>query len=121
MGLLDGDIANIANDALGGILLDVTVTPKVVTSIRPGKLADTWPTSGTASGKGFTEDYGDFARSSGIPATDRKVIILAKSLLAGGVELAPKRGDRVVAEGRTYDVIEVKRDPAGATWEIQAR
>jgi hypothetical protein len=119
MGLLDGDIATIANDALGGILLDVSVAPKVVTNTAPGKFADSWPVA--HGGKGFVEDYSDFARASGIPATDRKVVLLAKSLLASGAELTPKRGDRVTAEGRTYDVIEVGRDPAGATWELQAR
>ena len=120
MGLLDGDIAAIANDALGGLLLDLTVAPKVVTGIGPGKFADSWPVA--HPGKGFVEDYDDFARASGIPATDRKIVILANSLLdGGGAEMAPARGDRVAAEGRTYDIIEARRDPAGVTWELRAR
>ncbi len=120
MDLLDGDIAAIANDALGGILLDVTVAPKVVTGIGPGKFVASWPVA--HPGKGFVKDYSDFARASGIPATDRKIVVLAKSLLDGsGTEVAPMRGDLVTVRGRTYDIIDVKRDPAGATWELQAR
>ena len=54
--------------------------------------------------------------NSAVLATDLKVVILADTLA-----VEPTTAGRVVAEGKTLSVIDVQRDPAGATWEIQAR
>lgn len=64
-------------------------------------------------------DYSDYRRLAvGIPATDRKIIILAATL-ADDVEPAP--GLAVTAEGRDWQIVAVARDPAAATWELQVR
>ena len=67
--------------------------------------------------KALVDDYSDFRRSSaGIPATDRKIIILAASL-----SVEPSVGHTVTAEGRDWQIIALTRDPAVATWEVQGR
>lgn len=52
-----------------------------------------------------------------IRATDVRVMIIA-----GSLDVEPTTSDRVTVNGVTYAVIvSVKRDPAGALWELQAR
>lgn len=65
----------------------------------------------------LVDDYSDFRRSSlGIPANDRKIIILAAS-----APVSPAVGHAVRAEGRDWSIISLSRDPAAATWECQGR
>lgn len=52
----------------------------------------------------------------GIPAHDRKIIILAASL-----SVAPAVGHTITAEGRDWQIVALTRDPAKATWEVQGR
>lgn len=121
MGLLDGDIATIVNDALGGTLLDMTIAPVVQTPVsgKPGKFTQSWPVAHAC--KGMIADYSDFARANGMPATDRQIVVLANSYRdQNGDLLTPKRGDRATL-GRTYDVINVGTDPATAHWALQVR
>lgn len=67
--------------------------------------------------KALVEDYSDFRRSAlGIPANDRKIIILAASVAA-----PPAVGHTIRAEGRDWQIITLSRDPAAATWEVQGR
>ena len=62
----------------------------------------------------FTQDTVD---GTLIRATDARVMIIA-----GSLAIEPTTSDRVTVNGVTYTVIVgVKRDPAGATWELQAR
>lgn len=76
-------------------------------------------------GRGFVDNYSDFARFGGMADKgDAKVVILQKSLPPFTL---PKRRDRVKARRandpveREYTVVEVDQDPAQATWELQAR
>lgn len=67
--------------------------------------------------KALVDDYSDMRRvTAGIPAHDRKIIILAASL-----SVAPAVGHTITAEGRDWQIIALSRDPAGATWEVQGR
>lgn len=76
--------------------------------------------------KALVTDYSDFRRVSlGIPATDRLVIVLGKSLPAGVI---PAKGQKVTAPdparglaSATFEVISVTGDPAGAVYELQGR
>lgn len=78
-----------------------------------GKTTSTYP------GKGFVEDYAaDLVDGTIISKNDRIINIIALSILNRPV---PKPGDRVVAEGVTYNIIKVKRDPAGAMYTCQGR
>lgn len=111
--LLSGGIAAMLNDVLGEGLLPVTLR-------RPTRAADGQggflPSYSAHAGKGFVEDYSDMARRSGIPGSDRKIVVLAKSL-----DLVPLRDDEVTVRGATYKVVEVRSDPALATYELQVR
>lgn len=67
--------------------------------------------------KALVDDYSDMRRAtSGIPANDRKIIILATSL-----SVAPAVGHTINAEGRDWQIVALTRDPARATWEVQGR
>lgn len=76
--------------------------------------------------KALVTDPSDYRRISlGIPATDRRVLVLAASLPAG---VYPAKGHKITApdpaEGlamTTFDVIERTGDLAGALAELQAR
>lgn len=69
--------------------------------------------------KVLVEDYSDYRRQAvGIPANDRKIIVLANSIADGAV---PAAGYTITAEGRDWSVVSVARDPAAATYELQAR
>lgn len=67
--------------------------------------------------KALVDDYSDMRRAtSGIPANDRKIIILAASLA-----VQPAVGHAIRAEDRDWQIISLSRDPAAATWEVQGR
>lgn len=114
------DIAKIVNDSIAGAggVLDATLT-----SITPQT-----PSSGNAiipsiptqhACKGFIDDYKDSEIDGTIVRKgDRKVTLLGASITPS---VAPKTNDQVSIEGDTYDVQEVTRDPAGATYELQVR
>ncbi len=111
--LLEGGIAEMLDAALGEVMLSVTLRKPTRVSDGQGGF-----TSGFAehAAKGFVEDYSDLARANGIPGTDRKIVILAKS-----TAVTPARDDEVTLRGRTYRVVAVASDPALATYELQAR
>jgi hypothetical protein len=114
MSLFNIDLPGILNNAMGSLLIDATITPSTRSS--DGQGGQTLSYGAPVAAKGFTDTYSDFARLSGIPATDRKIIILAASTTA-----VPKQGDRVTIDGGTFDIIAVNKDPALATYELQAR
>lgn len=67
--------------------------------------------------KALVDDYSYMRRATpGIPANDRKIIILAASL-----SVQPAIGHAIRAEGRDWQIIGLSRDPAAATWEAQGR
>lgn len=49
---------------------------------------------------------------------DRRILLLANSI-AGLV--VPKQHDKITAEGQTWRVVDVTRDPVAATYELQVR
>lgn len=76
--------------------------------------------------KALITDYSDYRRISlGIPATDRQVLVLGKSLPTG---IVPAKGHQITAPDpsnggtmRTFDVIAKTGDPASALYKLQAR
>lgn len=115
MSILDS-IPQIVADATAGVARDITYH-------KPGEpTSDGWGgwTPGTPQDiacKGIVDDYSAVARSvAGIPANDRRIIIFAATLAH-----TPKPNETLTAEGRTWTIIAVNRDPAAATWEIQVR
>jgi len=127
MGLLDGEIKNIVGGALDFIMIDMVLVKVTPGAYNPILDTDASTTANIAC-RGFVDDYSDEARSlsardaggksqSIIEASDRKITVLALSLGS----TVPAIRDTITAEGVTYQIINVKRDPASATYTIQAR
>lgn len=118
MGVLDS-IPGIVAQALGPIFKPATLT--VASAKTPdGRGGFTRSTTAHAC-QAILTDYSDALRAlsnGSIALRDRKAIIIAKSLPAG---VAPAIGDTLTIEGEDWAAVTVKRDPASATFEIQAR
>ena len=116
---LPTDIGRAVLSGLGGYMLPVTLLQTIAGERTPDNLtAGRKTTTSTVTFKGMVEEYSRYSvENSFVQRGDRKLLLLAAS--APGV--APKPGDRAVAEGVTYVVIDVKRDPADATWQLQVR
>lgn len=114
------DIAGIVNKAMGGGLPAITLV-----KVTPGQRVDgaltagTNPTTNQFPARGFVDVYSDAVIDGTlITKADRKVVVLGASIAGGQI---PTKGDQIIAEGRTLEVVDVKRDPAGATYECQCR
>lgn len=114
------DVAGIVNKEMGKLLLPVTLQ-KVSTQTRTtdNLSGGTNPEFTNYSGKGFIEDYNDYvSANSGVERGDKKITVLGGSL---STNIKPAANDRIIIEGSTYNIVRVKRDPAGATYECQSR
>jgi len=113
------DIGRAVLAGLGGYMLSVSLLQTVAGERTPDALTAGRNTTTTTVGfKGMVEEYSNYSvENSLVKRGDRKLLLLAAS--APGV--TPKPGDRAIAEGVTYVVIDVKRDPADATWVLQVR
>lgn len=114
------DMAGILNDAMGDLVFDQTLI--VVTSKRdPNNSTKTIKTETPYPCKGFVDVFADrLINHTTIKYTDRKILILGSTLPQS---VAPKGGDKILAENRTFTITEegVRRDPAGATYECHSR
>ena len=113
------DIAGKINDKLGPLVFDYTL--HVVTEGTRGAnlTGGTNPTETDHTVKGFVDDYRDREIDGTIiQRGDRKITLLGGSLPSGVV---PKVQDKVTAEGIKWTIVNVMRDPAGATYECQSR
>ncbi len=81
--------------------------------------ADT-PVATSYPGNGIVDDYNvrDIDNTT-VMAGDRKVLVFVGSLPSAAP--VPKPQDQVIAEGVTYQIVGVRRDPAAATYELQVR
>lgn len=112
------DIAGIlaANvQVIAATLIKVTATTRDPSNLSSG----THPVQTSHSARGFVEDYKD-GKIDGtiIRRGDRKVTLFAATINPAAV---PTPNDQVTIEGRTYIVVAVTRDPAGATFACQVR
>lgn len=119
MALLTGDLANQVFAAFKGKLLFGLIrqfsAPISGGLDSYGDAIETVPTD-TAI-QGFVEDYSAYYRATaGIPATDIRVNIFAKSAPA----IVPGRDDKVQMNGVWYQLRAVTTDPATAMWTCQA-
>lgn len=115
------DIAGIINQEIGPGVLDLTLI-KVTSGTRTGGQlsAGTNPTTANTAGKGFIEDYSERQiDGTTVKRGDRRVVIIGNSLSSGSV--IPAVGDQVTIEGATYEVVNIMRDPAAATYTCQVR
>jgi hypothetical protein len=118
--LFNVDIAGELNAAMGSLLPKYKLLKRSVADRTSGSL-----TSGRAvsfrsfSCRGILSAYAeDRIDGTNVKSGDRKVLILGDSLPKGVV---PAPDDRIEAEGSTFTVIEVGRDPDAATYTCQVR
>lgn len=120
------DLKGVIGDALGDVFSGATLY-QTAKGTSDGQGGFTAGRDDEIACKAMVETYSDARISAGIPVADRKIIVLAASLRTG---ITPKNGDRirvaalgqkVVPSDRLWTVVNVDRDPAGATWELQAR
>lgn len=118
--LLEGQLAQAIFQGFKGKLKTGTLR-RVGSGGSGGKdeLGDPLATSAQTWGfEGFTDNYtAYFKAQAGIPETDLKVCIFAKSLPAG---VEPKRDDQAQIGGAWYQLRKADTDPATALWECQA-
>ena len=114
MDLLQGGIKNIVHDALKDIAEDLTIH-RALDAVSNGRGG--WITTPEeVPAKGFMTDYNDFQRLAGMPETDREITVIA-----GSFEGEINRQDKINMRGDNYEVINVKKAPAQATYVLQVR
>lgn len=118
--LFGKDIAGKLNQKLGPLLLPFTLL-KVASGARnpaaPSNGATLTETPHAC--RGILDSYRDGQYDDTIiKRGDRKALILGDSLPTGVI---PQPSDKLVAEGREYNVVGVDRDPDAATYTLQVR
>jgi hypothetical protein len=117
------DIAGIIKDNIGPGVLDAVLTKFTPGTRTPGQLTGgTNPTNVTFACKGFIDRQGKTNVRGSLADTNTVVIVLIGDTINGGAAAsAPKSDDHVTLEGITYVVLFVDRDPAAATYTLQAK
>lgn len=113
------DIAGIIGGAMNSGLPVITLI-KVTTGTRDPNdpTAGNRATEKSYKGRGFLDDYKDYQiDETTIRRGDRKILVTGSSLNG----IVPSAGDSIIAEGITFSIINVKRDPAAATYTCQGR
>jgi hypothetical protein len=117
MGLLDGGVKAAVHGGLKAILLPMTLVLRQTTAAENAWEAPT-VTEDEHSVRGMISDYEDSEIDGTIVQKgDRKALILAGSYV--GEEPLP--GDSLTYGSDSYHVLDVKSDPAGATYVLQLR
>ena len=114
------NISGLIHQAMSGGLLPATLTRLTISSRDSADLsAGVRPTGTEHSARGFVDTYKD-GRIDGtiIQKGDRIVTLIGDSIQPLAV---PQINDLVTIEGKQYTILDVKRDPAAATYEMQAR
>lgn len=117
MALLTGDLANKIFAGFKGKLLTGELRRETASGMVDEYGDDLAPTISYTAIEGFISQYSDMFRAqSGIPDTDLKVNIFAKS----APTLTPSKDDKVLMNGTWYQLRAVKTDPATALWICHA-
>lgn len=114
------DIPELVDTAISDGLLPATLTRIVPGTRDPSDITGgTQPTTSTFTARGFIEDFTDRElEDSLVEIGDRKITLIANSIQNLAV---PEVGDQITIENDTWNIMNVKRDPAGATYICQAR
>jgi len=114
------DIAKIVNDELGPSLLPATLR-KVTQGVRDplNPTAGRQPTTQDYTCKGFIDSQENNNFSDTLAMDGTKIIVL----LGASIQSAqvPETEDRVLIEGTEYNIVEIDRDPASATYTLLVR
>lgn len=112
---LESQIRKAVNQGFKGQLLSGTYRRHT-----PGAGVDEFgdPSAGThttESVNGIVDSYSAFYKATAnIPDSDVRVLIIA-----GSLSLTPQKDDQVKFRETWYQVRQISRDPARATWELQ--
>lgn len=118
--IFKANIAKLINKHLGPLVFDQVLTKGVKTK-DPTNSTKIITVDTDYTCKGFIDEFKDeWVNGTTVKVNDRKIVILGDSLDVG---IVPEPGDKILAEGTTWIIVKdgVKRDPAGATYECQAR
>lgn len=119
MSILEGELAEIIGEAIGGadLFYAATLTRTTVTGGDPWDPGSGVETTVTFPCQAFEDTYSIFERQNTlIQAGDVKVVVLATTLAT-----VPTTADKITTRGVTRSIVSVERDPAGATFTLQAR
>lgn len=116
--LFNINLPGIINSAMGSLLLPGTLIKVTRGSRTDGSLTSGPSTAETSySFKGFYEEYKDGVTDGVlIKNGDRKVMMLSASC-----PVTPSVGDKVTLDGQTRLIVDIKTDPAKATYSCQVR
>jgi hypothetical protein len=116
MSILDSIPATIGA-AFANVFRDATLT-RVSGRTSDGRGGYSQTTTDDAC-KALVTEYTAFQRlSAGIPANERKILVLATTLANSA---PPATGDTITIQGRTWSIVEVSSDPANATYECRGK
>lgn len=114
---LAGSLADQVTSALSAVFLDATLTRVTTTGSDPTQPGTPNPTTTAYACKAIEDTYSIIERAGGnVQEGDVKVLVLAQTLAT-----VPQLTDTITTGGVERRIISFTRDPAGATWEIQAR
>lgn len=114
------DIAGIVDDNISDGVLPATLT-KVTDGTRDSNnlAGGLNPVETPYSARGFIDSYtDDQINNTTILRNDRQITLIGNSI--EGLQI-PATGDIITIEGSAFDIINVTRDPAAATYVCQAR
>lgn len=115
--IFGANIAGLIAQNLGPLVFDVTLISVVPTERGLNLTGGNNPTETSYVVKGFVSDYKDWQIDGTIIKNGDRIVTLLGGTLPAGV--IPQVGDKITAEGLTKTVVQVNRDPAGATYECQ--
>lgn len=112
------ELASTATELLAEFGMPVTIVHKGVAVYNVVSGKNTSPET-SEEGIGMELDYSSGELNALVLSTDRKIM-----LAPGGIAVQPKKGDKVVIDGVTYAIENVKRTAPGGVvvlYELQAR
>lgn len=113
------NIAALIHQNMSAGLLPLTLVVVTPGTRTPGALSDgTQPTTTSSTGRGIKQAVSKFRDDDLTRAGDVEILIITDSLSPPAV---PKSGDRITMSGSTFYVVQVKSDPADATFSCLAR
>lgn len=114
------NIAKIVNDNLGASVLDATLRKVTQTSRSAGNLtAGRQPTTADYTCKGFIDSQENQPFPDTLAKDGMKIIVLLGDSIES--DQVPTTQDRVIIESTEYNIVEVDRDPASATYTLMVR
>lgn len=114
--ILDGELADILTDALIAERIPHSLSVRRTETDNSDPFNPTTVTVDYAA-QGWLDTY----HASDIDGTRIRTTDVKAFLVTSSVSIAPATTDKLLANSKTYTIVSVQRDPAGACWIVQAR